>query len=1507
MSPLRPAPRAVLAILAVGALFATCREATEPRMAQQASPPTTLQASVTPLPTVTLVGAGNVARCDRTNDEATASILDTIPGSVFVVGDGAYPGGTATVYQNCFALSWGRHKARTYPVPGHRDYDSSATATGYFGYWGAQAGDPTKGYYSYDLGAWHVVVLNSNNTYVPTGVGSAQETWLKADLAATAQKCVVALFHAPRFYSTTTSTFSPTSTVKAFWDDLYAAKADLIVNAHMRDYERFAPQTSAGVADPVNGIREIIVGTGGDGLDGTNTLRIPNSEVNLVGVYGVLKLTLADGSYAWQFIAVSGTASDAGNGTCHRSPATGPVMPLVNAGQDLLAHPGDSVRLSVTFTDPGPNDAPWSYSITWGDGSPATTGNAAIQSAPITASHVYSALGLDSVRIGVTNAPGITGWDTVAVQLIATNPPVVFAGAGDIADCAKTGDSLTANLLDTIPGTVFTVGDNAYPSGSTADYANCYGPTWGRQKARTRPVPGNHEYSTQGATPYFAYFGAAAGDPTKGYYSYDLGDWHIIALNSNIADAAGSAQEQWLRADLATHPVRCTLAYFHHPLFSSGTLEDTSVRALWQALYDGGADLVLNGHDHDYERFAPQTPAGLADSVYGIREFVVGMGGAGLFTFSTPAPNSQVRNDVTYGVLKLTLNSTGYDWKFLPIAGKTFTDAGSATCHDSPNAVNHPPTASAGGPYSGSEAAAVSFDASGSSDQDRDALTYAWSFGDGSTGTGVRPSHAYADNGAYTVTLTVTDARGAGSAAVTTTATIANAAPTVNAGSNQTATVGAAFSLSVAFTDPGVNDAPWAYSIAWGDSSAAATGSTTSQSTPIAATHTYSAPGTDTVRVTVTDKDGAPGAGLLVVTVAPTNHAPTAVAGGPYSGTEATAVSLDGRGSSDPDGDALTYAWSLGDGTSATGANPSHAYADNGTYTVTLTVTDARGAASAPATTTVTVANAAPLVTAGPDQAVNLGAAYTLNATFSDPGVNDGPWAYSIDWGDASPATTGSATSQANPIAATHSYAAPGTDVVRVTVTDKDGGAGSGQLTVTVTAVVNHPPTAAAGGPYTGTEGALVSFDGSGSADPDGDALTYAWNFGDGSGGSGVRPSHAYVDNGAFTVTLTVTDAHGAASTPATAAATIANTAPSVNAGANQTATVGSPFTLTATFSDPGVNDAPWPYSVDWGDGSFPTTGNATSQASPIAATHTYAAAGTSTVRVTVTDKDGAAGVGTKLVTVSAPPATVTLVGAGNIARCDRTNDEATASILDTIPGNVFVVGDGAYPGGTATVYQNCFASSWGRHRARTYPVPGHRDYDSSSTATGYFGYWGAQAGDPAKGYYSYDLGAWHVVVLNSNNTYVPTGVGSAQETWLKSDLATTTKQCVLALFHAPRFYSNTSTTFSPTSSVKPFWDDLYAAKAELIVNAHMRDYERFAPQTSAGVADPVNGIREIIVGTGGDGLDLPNTLIIPNSEARISNVYGVLKLTLGDGTYAWQFIPVAGQTATDSGSGTCH
>jgi hypothetical protein len=258
----------------------------------------------------------------------------------------------------------------------------------------------------------------------------------------------------------------------------------------------------------------------------------------------------------------------------------------------------------------------------------------------------------------------------------------VFVGAGDIANSGS-GDTATAALLDNIPGTVYTLGDHAYDSGTTTEFNTYYGPTWGRHKARTKPSAGNHDYNTAGATGYFGYFGAAAGDPVKGYYSYDLGNWHIVVINSNIARSAGSAQEQWLRADLAASTKPCTLAYWHHPRFTSGAnhASDTSMGPVWQALYDYNADVVLSGHNHQYERFAPQNPSGRLDTARGIREFVAGMGGANHYNFGTIQANSEVRNGDTFGVLKLTLHSNSYDWRFVPEAGKTFTDSGTGTCH----------------------------------------------------------------------------------------------------------------------------------------------------------------------------------------------------------------------------------------------------------------------------------------------------------------------------------------------------------------------------------------------------------------------------------------------------------------------------------------------------------------------------------------------------------------------------------------------------------------------------------------------------------------------------------------------------------------------------------------------------------------------------------------------------------------------------------------------------------
>jgi hypothetical protein len=287
------------------------------------------------------------------------------------------------------------------------------------------------------------------------------------------------------------------------------------------------------------------------------------------------------------------------------------------------------------------------------------------------------------------SAGGKTGTSSITVPPPA--PPSdaqVFVGAGDIAVCGSTGDDATSNLLLGISGTVFTLGDNAYPNGSATDYANCYDGSWGRVKSRTMPTPGNHEYQTSGAAGYFSYFGSAAGDPSKGYYSYDLGDWHIVVLNSNsacstISCSATSAQVQWLKADLAASTKSCTLAYWHHPRFNSGASHGNllAVGPFWDALYAAGAEVVLNGHEHVYERFAPQTPNAVSDPDNGIRQFTVGTGGAGLYSFSsTIQPNSERRDNTSMGVLKLTLRSGGYDWQFIPATG-SFTDSGSGTCH----------------------------------------------------------------------------------------------------------------------------------------------------------------------------------------------------------------------------------------------------------------------------------------------------------------------------------------------------------------------------------------------------------------------------------------------------------------------------------------------------------------------------------------------------------------------------------------------------------------------------------------------------------------------------------------------------------------------------------------------------------------------------------------------------------------------------------------------------------
>ena len=283
------------------------------------------------------------------------------------------------------------------------------------------------------------------------------------------------------------------------------------------------------------------------------------------------------------------------------------------------------------------------------------------------------------------DSPPVTGTKIAAAGDIACDPgsSLFNAGQGSGLNCRQLATSDL--LVGAGYAAVLLLGDIQYEDGTFSKFTASYDPSWGRVKSITKPAPGNHEYQSGAANGYFQYFGSAAGDPTKGYYSYDLGGWHIVALNSNCSFVggcgAGSAQEQWLRADLAAHPASCTLAYWHHPRFSSGSHgNDGTYTAFWQALYDANADLVLVGHEHDYERFAPQTPSGGLDLARGIRQIVAGSGGKEVRTFSTIRPNSEARDVSSLGVLELTLGANAYEWRFRPAVG-SFTDSGSASCH----------------------------------------------------------------------------------------------------------------------------------------------------------------------------------------------------------------------------------------------------------------------------------------------------------------------------------------------------------------------------------------------------------------------------------------------------------------------------------------------------------------------------------------------------------------------------------------------------------------------------------------------------------------------------------------------------------------------------------------------------------------------------------------------------------------------------------------------------------
>lgn len=637
------------------------------------SPPGPQTGPAAPVAPVVMAGAGDIADCTNPAAQATATLLDSIPGIVFTVGDNAYPNGADADFANCYGPTWGRHKARTRPATGNHEYNTP-NATSYAAYFGAAAGEPGKLYYSYAAGAWHIVVLNSS---IDMGASSPQLQWLRNDLDTTTARCTAAFWHHPRFSSG--ANHGSDTTMQPAWQVLHDAGAEIVVSGHDHLYERFAPQTPRGQVDAAFGIREFVVGTGGGGLYQFNT-PIPNSEVRSADAYGVLKLTLDTAGYAWQFVPVPGASfNDAGTGACHDAPSSSNVLPVARPGGPYTSSDG-TVHFSALASSDADGDLPLSYWWDFGDGS---------SNDGVRPTHTYGADGTFQVTLRVSDARGGTGTPavtTVAVQ--RTNTEVVLSAAGNISACYNDRDAATAALLDQLPGYVLTLGDNVFPSGTLEEYQTCYHPTWGRHRTRTFAVLGNHDYDLSAAAGAFGYFGDRAGPAGLGYYSTNIGQWHVVILNDNstsVPYGAGSTQAQWLAADLAGNSRRCILAAWHTPLFlssnSAGYTVNPSRKVLWDLLYAAGADVVLSANQHHYERMAPMRPDGTRDDPTGIRQFNVGTGGEGV-DLPTLAihPNSEVRAAV-FGILKLSLGAASYTWEFRSTAGTTLSDTGAGSCH----------------------------------------------------------------------------------------------------------------------------------------------------------------------------------------------------------------------------------------------------------------------------------------------------------------------------------------------------------------------------------------------------------------------------------------------------------------------------------------------------------------------------------------------------------------------------------------------------------------------------------------------------------------------------------------------------------------------------------------------------------------------------------------------------------------------------------------------------------
>jgi hypothetical protein len=418
----------------------------------------------------------------------------------------------------------------------------------------------------------------------------------------------------------------------------------------------------------------------------------------------VTNIVVGNGTYAFR---LSGESTD-GVDFHSREGANDPQIVVTMGGPDtqpptaptnLRGTAGSPNQVDLTWTASTDDVAVANYQIFRGSTQIATIGGSSTAysdttvSANTTYSYTVKAGDLAGNTSPASNVVSITTTTVSSAPVIgvagdiacATDDPNFDGGVGTTSACRMLATSTL--LVSKGFAAVLPLGDEQYNSGSLSSFMASYDLSWGRVKSISRPVVGNHEYGTSGASGYFNYYGASAGDPSKGYYSFDIGSWHLIALNSNCTKvaggcASGSPQETWLRNDLAAHPSLCTLAFSHHAAYSSGHDGDNAfMQPMWQDLYNANAELLLSGHSHDYERYAPQNASGGLDNTRGVRQFVVGTGGAFFTGMGAIDPNSQVHNNTTYGILKLTLRSTSYDWQFIPVSGSSFTDSGTTACH----------------------------------------------------------------------------------------------------------------------------------------------------------------------------------------------------------------------------------------------------------------------------------------------------------------------------------------------------------------------------------------------------------------------------------------------------------------------------------------------------------------------------------------------------------------------------------------------------------------------------------------------------------------------------------------------------------------------------------------------------------------------------------------------------------------------------------------------------------